>query len=278
MISAYDSGSIYSEDVFLCLPGFLETAIGFDEFVKLVAQDHRAITIDYAGRGHSERLENFDQYKMSTCLADVTALVAYALGIEIAERRRLFPTSKTKSKPRPRIHLVGNSMGGLLAIAFAAQFPGMTETIILNDVGVMVPWSGLFSMIGTIGRSVSLSSDSFLKSRLEEVAMELDVDPKLLRSTMTPEYADLAFEKNIQGLSFHRSFSRIKEPMLLIHSSESPLVNTTVLQHMANLNAETSYLTVEGDLHPVRYSESVVKSILDFVAKPPQQNKPTVFL
>ena len=263
-IAVRDSGPIHAEHVFLCLPGLLETSSCFSEFSKNISNNQRVILLDYAGRGASEKLSDFVQYKMSSCLIDIYAAIVYVMGFEVLEKRNFSSLSTLNQRKRPDIHLVGNSMGGLLAVAFATNHPNIPTSIVLNDVGILLPWSGLFSMMGAIGRNSSFLSDGLLKLGANSFANELDVDPRLLRSVLKPAYADLAFEQNSQGLSFQKYFSKLKKPLLLVHSEESPLVNKTVLDAMKKIDLNVTFYSVEGSQHPAPYTPNIIGKILEF--------------
>ena len=41
-------------------------------------------------------------------------------------------------------------MGGLLAVTFAAEQPSIVTSLVINDVGAVVPWTGLVAIMGAI--------------------------------------------------------------------------------------------------------------------------------
>jgi pimeloyl-ACP methyl ester carboxylesterase len=86
-----------------------------------VAERTEAVLFDLRGHGKSERPKT--GYTLSSFVADVDALV---------ERLEL---------PRP-LHVVGNSFGGLLALAYAARRPETVRSLVLLDGHVGMPgWS-----------------------------------------------------------------------------------------------------------------------------------------
>ncbi|HUB09004.1 MAG TPA: alpha/beta hydrolase [Myxococcales bacterium] len=83
-----------------------------------VAQAAEALLFDLRGHGKSERPPS--GYAVADFVADLAGLVA-ALA------------------PAGALHLVGNSFGGLLALAFAASHPGRAASLTLIDAHVGLP-------------------------------------------------------------------------------------------------------------------------------------------
>ena len=258
------------QETILCLPGLLETSTAWHEFVSFFARKHRVYVIDYAGRALSEYLpENLD-YKMSACLADISSAISFIIGSNQT-------TKKTVSLSDPSsqeicLHLVGNSMGGLLAVTLAANEPSFITSLVINDVGPIVPWSGLVAIMGAIYVAGSRSEETHPPYSLASVARDLAVDPRLLRAVMRPAYADLDFRQGLQGLSYEKYFSKTTMPTLLVHSRNSTMVTPQVLEATKNYQ-HLSLLTVDGFVHPVSYSDSVNVEIERFISQENQADK-----
>jgi hypothetical protein len=238
----------------LCLPGILETAAGFHAFSDLTKHAFATHTLDFSGRGLSDHLPIGSDYRMSRCLKEAFSAYNYLLGsIRLAE------ISKR------HIHVVGNSMGGLIAIFLALHKPNYLRSIVINDVGCVLPWSGLMSLYGALGRS-SFFPGRFSRSRDEgSLAEKLNVDTRLLSAVARPNYMDLPHQKTLFGISFEEQFSAIDIPVLVIRSSESQLLPDAVLQRMHSLPINYSFIDVPGSVHPVPYSQSLVKMIHEFI-------------
>ena len=97
------------ENVVVLLHGYLENMLVWDNFVPLLYKDVRVITLDIPGHGISEvkgELHSMD------FLADTIAAALEKLGVE-------------------RATIVGHSMGGYVALAFAERHPDRTESLVL---------------------------------------------------------------------------------------------------------------------------------------------------
>lgn len=97
------------EKVVVLLHGYLENMLVWDNFVPLLYKEVRVITLDIPGHGISEvkgEIHTMDY------LADTLAAALEKLGIE-------------------RATIVGHSMGGYVALAFAERHPDRTEGVVL---------------------------------------------------------------------------------------------------------------------------------------------------
>ncbi|HUY20195.1 MAG TPA: alpha/beta hydrolase [Candidatus Binataceae bacterium] len=99
--------------VVVCLHGLTNNAHDFDPLAHQLAPRHRVIALDVRGRGDSQWGPAQD-YNIPTYVEDLAALLD-ALSIR-------------------RVSLVGNSMGGRLAMLYAANHPERLDRLVLNDI------------------------------------------------------------------------------------------------------------------------------------------------
>jgi pimeloyl-ACP methyl ester carboxylesterase len=241
-----DIGPERSTNLFLCLPGLLETRHSFNEFAEHVGSRARVMTVDWCGRGDSDRLPAAHDYRMSVYLSDLSLLYSHALGA---------------AGSHARIHVVGTSMGGLVGVVLASHRPSRLASLILNDVGPTLPWSGVFSLMTGIG-----SAKSAEKADIGGVALaeKLRVDPSLLRAVRQPAHLDLAHETRLSGVDFSATFAEVTVPMLLLRGAESEIINDRVVQRIFELHPLTRIHECDKSGHPVHYSKSVTDAILKF--------------
>jgi len=88
------------------------------QIADLVA-DHRVLAMDHRGHGRSSAPADRDSYTIERMADDVDALIA-AVGFE-------------------RFHLVGHSMGGMVAQEIALRTPGRLLSLVLEDTGPEFP-------------------------------------------------------------------------------------------------------------------------------------------
>jgi pimeloyl-ACP methyl ester carboxylesterase len=256
-----DIGPEDSPHLFLCLPGLLETRASFEELITHLGQQARIMTIDWCGRGESDRLASAHDYRMSVYLSDLSLFYSHAMGA-ISTDQRLIASSLGKIWPaRPtRIHLVGTSMGGLLAMFLASHQPKHLGGVVLNDVGPLLPWSGVFSLM--TGIASAKTSDAFDPS--QNLAERLNVDPHLLRAVRQPGHLNLPHETRLSGVDFSDVFSKVAAPLLLLRGMKSEIINDSVVKKIKTLHPQTQVLDCAECAHPVRYSKEVCDAIREF--------------
>jgi pimeloyl-ACP methyl ester carboxylesterase len=239
----------------LCLPGILETAAGFHVLSDFAKNAFATYALDFSGRGLSDHLPIRSDYRMSRCLKEAFSAYNYLLGL----------IGRAENSKR-HIHVVGNSMGGLIAIFLALNKPSYLRSIVINDVGCVLPWSGLMGLYGALGRSSFFPGRYGHRSDAGSLAQRLDVDTRLLSAVARPNYMDLPHQKTLFGISFEEQFAAIDIPIMVIRSSESQLLPEAVLQRMHSLPINVSYVDAPGSAHPVSYTESLVSTIYEFIA------------
>ena len=256
--------SVKSEETILCLPGLLETSAAWHDFANFFAKKHRVFIIDYAGRALSEYLPDGIEYRMSACLADICSAVSFINGFDQRSKKRASSIESTATETC--LHLVGNSMGGLLAVTFAAEQPSIVTSLVINDVGAVVPWTGLVAIMGAVYATGIRANDASPAYTFSSVARDLNVDPRLLRAVMRPPYADLDLRHGLQGLSYEKYFAKTKVPTLLIHSTESHMVTEQVLDS-TKAHKDMEIFSVSGSQHPVLYTSTVNEKIESFISQ-----------
>jgi len=150
------------------LHGFTGHARSWDHFADAMADRFRVLALDQRGHGDSGRAPDGD-YRIATMAGDLAAF-ADALCPE-------------------RFNLLGLSMGGRVAIAYAGAHPGRVERLVLVDIGPEIAPQGL-TRVWTFVSKVPEELDS------EEHAYQL------LRAA-APRYSELLLRHRVRH-SFNR--------------------------------------------------------------------------
>lgn len=118
-----DFGSDHAGTPIICLPGLTRNSRDFEELANSLSTRRRVITVDFRGRGFSDRDPNWRNYHPGTYVSDVMTLLDL-LNIK-------------------RVIVIGTSLGGLCAMVMAATAPDRIAGVILNDIGPEINPAGL---------------------------------------------------------------------------------------------------------------------------------------
>jgi pimeloyl-ACP methyl ester carboxylesterase len=114
-----------SDRVLVCVHGLTRNCRDFDYLAKELSENHgfRVISIDMPGRGKSQYLPDSKMYNYANYYLATLSLLS-----------QLKLTS---------IDYLGSSMGGILAMYIAQDYPNLFNKLILNDVGTFLPKESL---------------------------------------------------------------------------------------------------------------------------------------
>lgn len=259
-----DIGSRNSRDILFCLPGILEVKSTFLGLSSLIDQGYRIVTLDYCGRGNSDYLKQTNQYKISTYIEDVLAVYDYIINSNKHENPLLKKFNHNVWRIQGKsIHLLGNSMGGLIAAVIANKKLPAIRSLILNDISSLIPWAGLFSLYGNLSQSTMPSYGNF--SNANELAKTLNIDPSLLKAVMQATHLDIPFKNSMNGIEFTSLFKNLSIPICLIYSMESKLVNGLALHHFKKYAADAKLVGVKGSSHPVKFDAFFMQELSAFI-------------
>ncbi len=121
--------------VAVCVHGMTRNGRDFDALAEALCASHRVLAIDLAGRGESDWLREAGGYVPATYVLDIGALLA-SLGVA-------------------EVDWIGTSLGGSLGMLTAgaedAVARGLVRRLVLNDIGPLVPASGMAPIAERVG-------------------------------------------------------------------------------------------------------------------------------
>lgn len=112
-----------SKPPLICVHGLTRNAHDFDYLAMHLKEHFHIFSLDMAGRGASDWLDNKLAYHYGTYVADCLAFMAH----------------RNLKKP----HWICTSMGGIIGMMMGAAQPGIFATLTLNDIGMIVAREGL---------------------------------------------------------------------------------------------------------------------------------------
>lgn len=119
------------KEVLVCIHSLITNSHDFDYLAKEMPKNFRVIAIDMPGRGDSDWFDDKNLYNYEVYIANFLALMKH-LNIE-------------------RFHFIGTSMGGITGMVLASKYPKMVESLILNDIGPMLPGKALAQIRKYVG-------------------------------------------------------------------------------------------------------------------------------
>ena len=132
----------------ICIPGLTRNARDFEALAATLATRRRVLCLDLRGRGDSAYAKDPATYTPPTYVADLEALLDQA-GIA-------------------RFVVIGTSLGGLVAMLFAARHPDRLAGAVFNDVGPEVSSVGIARIGGYVGQGRSFETWMHAARALEE--------------------------------------------------------------------------------------------------------------
>lgn len=146
-------GNGHSKRVVVCVHGLTRSGRDFDALATELSADedagYRIACPDLAGRGHSHWLSDPADYQLPVYMSDMTAMIA-RLGVE-------------------QVDWVGTSLGGLIGMSLAAQPNSPIRSLVMNDVGPLVPSSALQRIGDYVGHKEKFADYASLKNYLMNV-------------------------------------------------------------------------------------------------------------
>ena len=256
----------------VCLPGLARTAADFDLLATAIAGGRgggprRVVSIDYRGRGLSDRDPNWKNYDIFVESADILTMLA-AAGIEKA----IF---------------VGTSRGGLHTIVLGATRPAMLRAVVMNDIGPIIETQGIARIRGYVGKLPTPNSwkdaidlfkkiagaqftglkdedwEAYARLTFEEKDGKFSTryDPMLMRSLD-------AFDLEAPLPKLWPQFDGLKHvPLLVIRGENSDLLSQATLDEMLARHPGAESLVVPGQGHaPLLLDEPSIARICQFIA------------
>lgn len=267
------------QHVVVCVHGLARQGRDFDVLARALIPHARVLSVDVAGRGHSDWLDDPSGYQVPTYAADLAQLMGHV----------------RQQAPHAVIDWVGTSMGGLIGIAIAAQPALAPRRLVLNDVGPAIRWEALQRIGGYIGEDPSFSSEQEAFDYLARLSVGfgphtteqwaalsrpmlrqregrwwLHYDPAIsapfralaaLGDESTARQAVQAGEEVLWNL-----YDQIVAPTLLLRGAESDLLSRATARAMGERGPRATCVEFSGVGHaPTLVSEEQVATVVDFL-------------
>lgn len=224
----------------------------------------RVICPDVAGRGRSEWLKDPADYGYPQYMSDMTALIA-RLGV-------------------PQVDWIGTSMGGLIGMFLAAAPNAPIRSLVVNDVGPVLPRAALLRIAEYVGRDERFANLAELEAHLRRVHATFGplTDPQWRHLAQHGHrfHADgsygLAYDPGIalnvraavRDWDFWASWDAVTCPALVLRGAESDLLSAEVAEAMSQRGPKAELVTFDGIGHaPALMGSDQIESVAQWLAR-----------
>jgi len=254
-------GDADNPEVVVCVHGLTRNGRDFDVLARVLAARYRVVCPDVVGRGLSDWLADPAEYTYPRYLNDAALLVA-RLGVE-------------------RVHWVGTSMGGILGMLIAAMPGHPLRSLVVNDVGALIPKAALEVIASYVGSppafdSVDAAADylsglyagfGLTRAQWQPLAVHStrqDADGRW-RLRYDPGIAG-AFQGDLADVDLAPVWAAGRLPTLVLRGAESQLLLPQTLARMVEVRPDTLTRTFPGCAHaPGLQDPAQIDAIRDFL-------------
>ncbi|MEQ1705444.1 MAG: alpha/beta hydrolase [Rickettsiales bacterium] len=269
-IAVYEWGNVVGNSgTVFCVHGLTRNGRDFDILASALSENYRVLSVDMAGRGKSQWHSDPVHYNYGSYVSDIAYLAAQ---LQISG-----------------VHWIGTSMGGILGMMMANNFPGLIKTLILNDVGCLIPAAGLNRISKYVGSSpdfeTRVMAEDELRARCAPYGIKSEEHWQNLFAHSIQETADgkfrIAYDPAIgkslnanpdvpmQDVNLWPLWEAVKTiPTLLIRGVDSDLLTHATAIEMEKTHPDFSLLEIDGVGHaPALMDEVQINAIRGWIKK-----------
>ncbi len=243
------------------LHGITGHARVWDHLAERLAPRHRVLVLDQRGHGDSDPAPD-DDYRVGTMADDVAAFVG--------------------SLRLDRFTLLGHSMGGRIAIKYAADHAARLERLVIVDIGPDINLAGLQRVRDMMANAPErIESEEWAVEYIRRANPLQDID--MLRERvrhglrrapdgeLTWKYAkglrDMMREGRRDAVDLWEPLPRIPCPTLIVRGAESDILSAEVAKQMAERLPDGRVVEIAGAGHtvPADRPEEFVRQIRAFL-------------
>ena len=261
-----EHGDPTAAEIVVCVHGLTRNAHDFDEIAAaLAASGRRVLAIDVMGRGRSSWASDPK---------------AYAVPVYAAQIARLLELLAL-----PPVDWIGTSMGGLIGMALAAQDRPPLRRLVLNDVGPLIPATGLWPIKAYLGLDLSFASLDELEQHLRQIHHAFGPledaqwrrmaehsarrDGDRFRLHYDPLIREGFAELGAEDLELWPAWDRIAVPTLVLRGEQSTLLPAEVAAEMTRRGPRAELVTIPGVGHaPALVDPAQIAVVREWLDRP----------
>lgn len=239
-------GAENDRGVVVCVHGLTRNGSDFDLLAPALASEGwRVYCPDVVGRGASDWLASAEAYDYPQYLADMAVLIARS-GAE-------------------RLHWVGTSMGGLIGTMLAADPKTPLASLLLNDVGPLVPNAALRLIGSYVGKAPAFgdlaAAEAYLRatygafgplseSRWKEVtANAVFADGEVYRLNYDPQIGGAFQDLGRDDVDIWALWDRVSLPTMTLRGARSEVLLPDTAEEMTRRGPKSELTEIPGCGH-----------------------------
>jgi pimeloyl-ACP methyl ester carboxylesterase len=246
----------------ILLHGITGHARVWDHLATRLLPGHRVLALDQRGHGDSDPAPD-DDYRVGTMADDVAAFAA--------------------SLRLTRFALIGHSMGGRIAIKYAANHVARLQRLVIIDIGPEIALAGLQRVRDMMAQSPErIESEEWAVEYIRRANPLQDIGmlrervrhglKRLPDGELTWKYArglrDMMREGRRDAVDLWAPLPRISCPTLVVRGAESDILSADVAKKMTERLPDGRLVEIEGAGHtvPADRPEEFVRQIRAFLS------------
>lgn len=265
---AFSEWNPEGEETLVCLSNLIGNSHDYDFLAEVVSKGFRVIALDMPGRGDSDWFQDAALYNYDVYVADLFAIL------------KILKISKT--------HILGSSMGGIMGMILANNYPSIVKSLILNDIGPVIPGIALAKIRKYLAVKPPLPNFEIAKKHLQMVFKNFGIKGDKFWDHVTRHNTTKAADGNLymkydakisetfivdmenpQDVVFWDIWDKISCPTLLIHAKDSDILLQKTVDKM-NIRHNMSVYVVHDvghapalfDKKEIDYIDSWLKNIV----------------
>lgn len=263
-LSYIEWGNSAHEEAVVCVHALSRNCHDFDYLAHALEKDYRIVCPDLLGSGASDYLGNPEIYTFSQYLNAMVNLLA-RLGVQ-------------------KVHWVGTCLGGILGMMLAAQPGSPIKSLILNDVGMIVPSLPLQRILTFASNDNKFLSFHDAKKYFQSVLAPLGItdpdhwDHLTQHGILRDDKGDfrLAYDPAIartlsqspSNLHLEAYWQAIKCPTLVLRGEDSDFLEPEIITKMKYSQPHAEFITIPGCGHsPSLMAPSQIQIVKDWLEK-----------
>lgn len=145
-----------------------------------------------------------------------------------------------------RLHLIGTSMGGVLAIYLIEKFSYKIFSVLLNDIGLKIEWAAL----SKLNKSIDSSAIEIATAKIHS---------RVIAEVKSPSHFDLPYQFDLIGINLSDLVKSYQGRIVLLHNTSSLMCPIEIAEFSQRKFKNLEIKTIDSEGHPVVWSPQITE-------------------